>query len=125
MVTIRRLFALLIFFFAIYYGIVSYRLLRKGSSNGPLPGWSASYEEACQKATDNQVPLLLVFSGRACKACDAMHATTFQDSSVTTAIDSWAKVLLLADNPEDKTAVALASNLKLIGTPTCYILTGK
>ncbi len=122
MVTIRRLFALLIFFFAIYYSIVSYRLLRNGGHNGPLPGWSASYEEACQKAINNQVPLLLVFSGRACKACDAMHATTFQDSSVTTAIEPWAKVLLLADNPEDKTAASLAAELKLVGTPTCFIL---
>ena len=122
MLTIRRLFALLIFLFAIYYGIVSYRLLEKGSSNGPLPGWSASYEEACQKAMDTHVPLLLVFSGRACKACDAMHATTFQDSSVNAAIDSWAKVLLLADNPDDKSAAALAAELKLVGTPTCFIL---
>ena len=122
MLTIRRLFALLIFLFAIYYGIVSYRLLEKGSSNGPLPGWSASYEEACQKAMDTHVPLLLVFSGRACKACDAMHATTFQDSSVNAAIDSWAKVLLLADNPVDKSAAALAAELKLVGTPTCFIL---
>ena len=123
MVTIRRLFALLIFLFAIYYGVVSYRLFRKGHSEGPLPGWSPSFEQACQKATANQVPLLLVFSGRACKACDAMHATTFQDTAVASAIGPWAKVLLLADNPKDKTAVALASNLKLIGTPTCYLLT--
>ncbi|MBR4221936.1 MAG: thioredoxin family protein [Victivallales bacterium] len=122
MITIRRLFALLIFIFAVYYGVVAYRLLKTGSSTGPLPGWSASYEEACQKATDNQVPLLLVFSGRACKACDAMHATTFQDSSVNATIDSWAKVLLLADDPEDKTATALATELKLVGTPTCFIL---
>ena len=122
MLTIRRLFALLIFLFAIYYGMVSWRLLGKGSPDGPLPGWSTSFEEACQKATENQTPLLLVFSGRACKACDAMHATTFQDSSVTAAIEPWAKVLLLADNPEDKTAASLAANLKLVGTPTCFIL---
>ncbi len=125
MVTIRRLFALLIFLFAIYYGTVSYRLLRKGSVEGHLPGWSPSYEMACQKASENQVPLLLVFSGRACKACDAMHATTFQDAAVTSAIETWAKVLLLADNPEDKTATALAADLKLIGTPTCFILIKK
>ena len=122
MITVRRLFALLIFIFAIYYGMVAYRILKKGDPSEPLPGWCATYEEAYNLAVTRRTPLLLVFSGRACKACDAMHATTFRDKTVKAAIDGWSKVILLADDPEDKTAFCLVSHLQLIGTPTCYIL---
>ena len=123
MVKIRAAFGIFILIFAAWYAFTGFRLLRPASSSAKQEsGWHATLAEAVTDAKNNQRPLLLFFTGRACKACAAMKATTFRNPDVVARLGAFSNLSLLADDTQDAEAQELVRHFKITGVPAYFLL---
>ncbi|MBR4317161.1 MAG: thioredoxin family protein, partial [Kiritimatiellae bacterium] len=80
MVWVKKIFAVIVFLFAGYYGWTAVKTLlpHEGLDSADLPAIEAAIAEARAEGK----PVLLDFWGPACKACDQMEASTFTEPAV-------------------------------------------
>ena len=129
MTRVKQAFGVLILLAAVYYGWLGYRLLKTESApqvavaaaDTPLPGWHDSLTAAFRAADASGRPLLIDFGGVACKACDAMKATTLRNPEVAAELAKMEKVEFMADGTDPFTA-AVVKHYGVVGMPTYIIL---
>lgn len=129
MTRVKQAFGVLILLAAVYYGWLGYRLLRPAPAPGgaptvagaALPGWHDNLAAAFRAAEASGRPLFVDFGGVACKACDAMKATTLRDPQVMAELEKMEKVEFMADGTDPFTA-AVVKRYGVVGLPTYVIL---
>ena len=119
MVRVRQAFGILIVAFAIYYIVIGIRLLDKGG--GAREGWRTSLEETLAEARRDSKPVLIEFTGKSCKACDAMDRTTFKDKDVISRLQGFARLEVNIDEKSPE-GTALVGRFKIIGAPSFVFL---
>lgn len=129
MTRVKQAFGVLILLAAVYYGWLGWRLLRPAPAPGDtpvavgaaMPGWHGDLAAAFRAAEVSGRPLFIDFGGVACKACDAMKATTLRDPQVVAELEKMEKVEFMADGTDPFTA-AVVKRYGVVGLPTYVIL---
>lgn len=128
---VKQAFGVLILFAAAGYAFLGVRLLPASGDvsaavdgRAALPGWHSSLPEAMRAALASGRPLLVDFSGLACKACALMKATTLVDPAVKAELEKFEKVEFMADGADPLTARAVRK-YGVVGLPTYIILEKK
>ena len=119
MIRVRQAFAILIALFALYYIVIGIKLMDKGSIS--RENWRSSLEEAIAEAKRDSKPIVIEFTGKSCKACQAMDKTTFRNKDVIDALDHFAKLEVNIDDKSTDNA-ALVARFKIVGAPSFVFL---
>lgn len=133
MLNVKRLFGIIILGFAVYYGVLAYRLYRERDPQSRAQvenaqqeslnqGWGASLPDALEDARRRRQPVLIDIWASWCKNCLAMDETTFRNPRVTRRLDAYIKVKFRADNLTDPDIRTLMDYFGSIGLPTYIVL---
>jgi thioredoxin:protein disulfide reductase len=132
MVRVKQAFGVLILGTAVYYGYLAYTLFANrwvdasavsSSVQEKLEeGWTASLSAGLAEAVRDGKPVLIDFWATWCKNCLTMDKTTLADAEVTTALSSYVKIKVQAEDPDAEPAKALLARFGAVGLPTYVIL---
>lgn len=119
MVWVKKVFAVIVLLFAAYYGWTAVKtvLPHEGLDGANLP----EVEVAIAEARAAGKPVLLDFWGPACKACDEMEASTFQDSAVVEELKRF-EVLKVRMDLADKAIRPTQERFTIQGLPTFIVI---
>ncbi len=123
MIHIKRLVAVMILLFGLYYMFIAVTIFR-GSSNSRESNaiWQNDIAASLADARESGRPLLVDFWGVACKSCVAMDVTTLRNESVRDAMQQYICVKIQGDNNDNAEAQSLMRHCGVIGFPTYVIL---
>jgi thiol:disulfide interchange protein DsbD len=126
MVRVKQGFGILIFAMAGYYAYLGYGLLRPAAATAPGPGpdgrWYATLADGMAAAKREGKPVLVDMWATWCKNCSVMDETTFKDSQVLAAMESYVLVKFQAEDPEAEPARTLMEQFDTVGLPTYVVL---
>lgn len=119
MVWVKKIFAVIVFLFAAYYGWTAVKTLlpHEGLDSTDLP----AIEAAITTAQEQGKPVLLDFWGPACKACDKMESTTFTDTGVKQALERF-EVIKVRMDLSDKAIRPTQERFGIQGLPTFIVI---
>ena len=132
MVRIKQVFGVVILATAAYYAYTAYGILSnrwvdpaqvQSSVEEKLKeGWYSSLGAGLAEAKREGKPVLIDFWATWCKNCLVMDGTTLADEQVTTALASYVKIKVQAEDPDASPAKELLEYVGGIGLPTYAIL---
>ena len=133
MVRVKHGFGILILLLAVYYGNLSWNLLRSRPSlrladpTMPEAGYSALKEnqkllDALDRARMEGRPVFIDFWATWCKNCHAMEKTTFNDARVKDRLASYIVVRYQVERPDQSPARELLDYFQFIGLPSYVVL---
>lgn len=119
MVWVKKIFAVIVFLFAGYYGWTAVKTLlpHEGLDSADLPAIEAAIAEARAEGK----PVLLDFWGPACKACDQMEASTFTEPAVQEELKRF-EVLKVRMDLADKAIRPTQERFGIQGLPTFIVI---
>ncbi|MDD5677211.1 MAG: thioredoxin family protein [Kiritimatiellae bacterium] len=118
-------FGILILIAAVYYaytGLTIWRSPRQQPLSDAQGGWLTSLPEALAQADREQKPLFIDFWASWCKNCHAMEATTFRNARVRQQLESFVRVKIQAEHPNQPPDRDILDAFGVIGLPTYVIL---
>ncbi len=120
MVWVKKLFGVVVLLFAGYYGWMAVKTFMpagEGLDGADLP----AIERAIADARQGGKPVLLDFWGTACKACDEMERTTFQEASVQKELENFVFLKVRMDL-SDRAIRATQERFGIQGLPTYVVI---
>ncbi|MBN1984425.1 MAG: thioredoxin family protein [Chitinivibrionales bacterium] len=128
MVWVRNSFGIIICLIAAYYLYTGIRIalpVKNNPTNSTtatsLP-WHTSLSEGLTLSLRENKPVFIDFWATWCKNCDAMDATTFQNSDVIKEFSNYILIKYQAENPDDPQTKEILSRFSIIGLPTYLVL---
>ena len=123
MMRVKHGFGVLITGMALYYGWLTYGLLKPVS---PVAGDPVrQLETALARAEKEGKPVFVDFYASWCKNCSAMEDTTFRSDAVQHRLGDFLQVKLPAERPNESPAKEILDYFGAMGLPTYVVLTPK
>ncbi len=115
-----------IIFFALYYGHLSYRAFSPAAVLGGIDGrTNEGFAETLGAARETGTPVVIDFTASWCKNCAVMKKTTFKDEAVKAALEDYAFIRYVAEDPTDPNTRAVMEHFGAQGLPTLVLLRAK
>ena len=123
MTNLKRLVAVMILLFGLYYLLVAITIFRgKTHTDDADTLWRTDIAAALTEARQTGKPLLIDFWGVACKSCVAMDATTMREPTVREAMKQYICLKIQGDRKDATDAQKLMQYCAVIGFPTYVVL---
>jgi thiol:disulfide interchange protein len=132
MTRVKQAFGVFILATAAYYGYLAYTLfenrrvdageVRASVEEKLKEGWHADLAAGLAVAEREQKPVLVDLWATWCKNCLTMDRTTLADPAVTSALDTYVKIKVQAEDPDEPATAELMRRFEAIGLPTYVIL---
>jgi thiol:disulfide interchange protein len=122
---IKHGFGVLILLAAVYYaytGLTIWRPWQHQPPSGTSEGWLTSLPEALSRADQEQKPVFIDFWASWCKNCHAMEAKKFRNAQVRRQLESFVRVKVQAEHPNQSPDRDILDAFGVIGLPTYVIL---
>lgn len=119
---IKHGFGVLILLIAVYYAYTGLTIWRQQPSSGAHEGWLTSLSEALARADREQKPVFIDFWASWCKNCHTMDATTFRNAQVRQQLESFVRVKIQAEHPNQPPDRDILDAFAVMGLPTYVIL---
>ncbi len=120
MVRIKQILGILILCLSVYYGYLTFAMLRyqpETSGTGWLP-----ISSALDEAKHSNKLVLLDFGASWCKNCTAMEKNTFPAPQVQEALQNMIVVRIMAENPDEPNTAAMLKTFDVTGLPHYVLL---
>ncbi len=119
---VKHIFGVFIIGMAIYYGLLAFGALTRGTGSG-VEQQIAALEQAVDKAEKDGKKVLVDFWATWCKACKVMDKTVLSDSEVKAVIDSeYIFVKFQAEDMKDPKVALILQQFNISGLPGFAIL---
>jgi thiol:disulfide interchange protein len=123
---VKAVFGVLILGFAVYYGLIAYRLARPRPAPPPAAiaadGWHHDLVSGLSAAAETGRPALLDFWATWCKNCKAMDRTTLKDPVVVERLSGFVRIKVQAENVNAPATRAVMDRFGVVGLPTYVVL---
>ncbi|MCG2661026.1 MAG: thioredoxin family protein, partial [Kiritimatiellae bacterium] len=119
---IKHGFGVLILLAAVYYAYTGFTIWRQQPPSGARDGWLTSLPEALSRADREQKPVFIDFWASWCKNCHAMDATTFRNAQVRQQLESFVRVKVQAEHPNQPPDRDILDAFAVMGLPTYVVL---
>lgn len=115
-----------IILFALYYGNLSFRAFNPADVEDGVDGrTNQGFAERLIEARKAGKPVVLDFTASWCKNCAVMEKTTFKDEMVKGALEDYALIKYVAEDPDNANTKAVMQHFKAQGLPTLVLLQPK
>ncbi|MEI6085209.1 MAG: cytochrome c biogenesis protein CcdA [Verrucomicrobiota bacterium] len=123
MMRVKYGFGVMIAGMALYYGWLTYGLLKPA---GPIAGDPLQQLAATLARADKEgKPVFVDFYASWCKNCSAMEHTTFRSAAVKQQLSEYVQIKLPAEHPNEAPAKEILDYFGALGLPTYVVLTPK
>lgn len=129
MTWVKKIFGVIVILFAAYYGYTAWKILMPVEVDATTDGeisLEASKPEELSTAITNALhqgkPIVLDFWGPACKACEEMEETTFQDEKVKAELAKTTFLKVRMDLADSKGIALVREAYKINGLPTYIVI---